>query len=149
MFNLSIFLEGMLAAMVMGLVAVVLQIIKVSRFNFMLAIGRFFIKKSQQQALATSLGWIIHLLMGGLMAEVYFWLVTKEIILLQFNLITTVIWAAFLWLITMFAVMPLLEGGIFGVKFGKFKWLEMLVLFLVYGYTLNYLILTLIISLLE
>ena len=44
--NLSIFLEGMLAAMVMGLVGVVIEVVRISDFNLMYLLGRFFITKN-------------------------------------------------------------------------------------------------------
>lgn len=146
MFNLSIFLEGMLAAMVMGLVAVVFEIIKICPFNLVVSLGRIFVKKGKNQALAASLGWVIHLIIGGLTAEIYYWLVINQVIFTVFNLSNSLVWATFLWLMTMLLIMPLLEAGIFAVKLGRLKWLEMLFLFLVYGFALNYLILSLLFS---
>jgi len=143
MMYLPIFLEGMLAAMVMGLFIVVFEVIKLSNLNFMLLIGHFFIRKSKDTALATSLGWIIHLVCGGLMAEVYFLLLSSGIFFEEFSLITVIIWSAILWLITMLVVMPILDVGIFASKLGKFKWFELLVVFLCYGFSLHYLILPL------
>ena len=145
MANLSIFLEGMLAAMVMGLFGVVIEVVRISDFNLMLLVGKFFITKSQDRPLATSLGWIIHLFIGGAMAEVYFWLVIHPGFIEDFSLITSVVWSGLLWLITMLAVMPILGAGIFIYKLGKLKWLEQLAVFLAYGFSLYYLTLSLLV----
>ena len=143
MLNLSIFLEGMLAAMVMGLFIVVFEVIKLSNLNLMLLIGSFFVRKSRDKALATSLGWVIHLVIGGLMAELYFFILTSKMVTFEFSLMSSIIWSSILWIVTMFVVMPILEGGIFAVKFGKFKWFELLIVFAAYGFSLHYLMLSL------
>ena len=145
MANLSIFLEGMLAAMVMGLFGVVIEVVRISDFNLMLLVGKFFITKSQDRPLATSLGWIIHLFIGGAMAEVYFWLVIHLGFIEDFSLLTAVAWSGLLWLITMLAVMPILGAGIFAYKLGRLKWLEQLVVFLAYGFSLYYLMISILI----
>ena len=145
MSDLPIFLNGMLAAMIMGLLMVVLEVVKISSFNFMLLVGEFFIRQSKDKALAASLGWLIHLFLGGMLAEVYFWLVAQGIFFAEFSLITALLWSAFLWLVTMLVVMPVLNAGLFAVKLGKLKWLEFLTLFFAYGHSLNYLILALLV----
>jgi hypothetical protein len=133
---------GGLVAFFFSLPAIVLEIVergKVKRAPLLIDVKTIFGIKINHKHEVFLIGLLLYLIVGCLFGVVYVLFVTQGWLFVTgapYTIYSLLVYAVLSWLVVGFVLYPLLGMGMFGLKEGKYVWVEMLVSHLLLGVSL-------------